>query len=79
MKVITKPCQINSPVKLWIQGRTQITADAKWGAVSRENKNYDVVTDPGQYYEFCTRASIMAIVTTVDSLQISLSNLPMQI
>lgn len=33
------------------QGRTQITADAKWGAVSRENKNYDVVTDPGQYYE----------------------------
>ena len=33
------------------QGRTQITADAKWGAVSRENKNYDVIKDPGQYYE----------------------------
>ncbi len=33
------------------QGRTLVTADAKWGAVSRENKNYDVITDPGQYYE----------------------------
>ena len=33
------------------QGHTQVTADAKWGAVSRENKNYDVITDPGQYYE----------------------------
>lgn len=33
------------------QGRIQVTADAKWGAVSRENKNYDVISDPGQYYE----------------------------
>ena len=32
------------------QGRTQVSVDAKWGAVSRENKNYDVITDPGQYY-----------------------------
>ena len=32
-------------------GRTQVTVDAKWGGVSRENSNYDVVTDPGQYYE----------------------------
>ena len=33
------------------QGKTQISVDAKWGVVSRENKNYNVVTDPGQYYE----------------------------
>ena len=61
------------------QGRTQITADAKWGAVSRENKNYDVVTILVSIMSCCTRASIMAIVTTVDSLQISHSSLPMQI
>lgn len=33
------------------QGRTQITADAKWGAVSREVANYDVIKNPGEYYE----------------------------
>ncbi len=32
-------------------GKTKVTIDAKWGANSREVKNYDVITDPGQYYE----------------------------
>lgn len=33
------------------QGKTKITVDAKWGAVSREVPNYDVMTSTGQYYE----------------------------
>lgn len=33
------------------QGKTKITVDAKWGAVTREVPNYDVLTSPGQYYE----------------------------
>lgn len=33
------------------QGKTTISLDAKWGSVSRASKTYDMVTDPGQYYE----------------------------
>lgn len=33
------------------QGKAQISVDAKWGAVSRATKNYDVIESPGQYYE----------------------------
>ena len=33
------------------QGSTSITVDAKWGSNSRGVPNYDVITDPGQYYE----------------------------
>ena len=29
----------------------EITVDAKWGANSRAIQDYDVITDPGQYYE----------------------------
>ena len=32
-------------------GTTKVTIDAKWGANSREVTNYDVITDPAQYYE----------------------------
>ena len=33
------------------QGSTSITVDAKWGSNSRGVPNYDLITDPGQYYE----------------------------
>ena len=33
------------------QGRTTISLDAKWGSVSRASKTYDMISDPGQYYE----------------------------
>ena len=32
-------------------GEAKITFDAKWGANTRALQNYDVITDPGQYYE----------------------------
>jgi len=32
-------------------GEAKITFDAKWGATSREIKNYDVIKDPAQYLE----------------------------
>ncbi len=38
------------------QGSTKVTIDAKWGANSREITNYDVITDPGQYYELSYQA-----------------------
>jgi len=31
--------------------KTVITVDAKWGANTRSVKEYDVITDPGEYYE----------------------------
>lgn len=33
------------------QGRTVGSVDAKWGVNSRASETYDVITDPGQYYE----------------------------
>ncbi len=33
------------------KGKTIITLDAKWGSVSRASQEYDMITDPGQYYE----------------------------
>ena len=32
-------------------GEAKVTLDAKWGANTRALQNYDVITDPGQYYE----------------------------
>ena len=32
-------------------GEAKVTFDAKWGANTRALQNYDVITDPGQYYE----------------------------
>lgn len=37
-------------------GQTKITVDAKWGAVTRENKNYDVMTSTAEYYETLYKA-----------------------
>lgn len=33
------------------KGKTTITLDAKWGSNSRASQEYDVVKEPGQYYE----------------------------
>ena len=33
------------------KGEAKVTLDAKWGANTRALQNYDVITDPGQYYE----------------------------
>ncbi len=33
------------------KGKTIVTLDAKWGWVSRASQEYDMITDPGQYYE----------------------------
>lgn len=33
------------------EGKAKFTLDAKWGAVSREVGNYDVIKDPAAYYE----------------------------
>ena len=38
------------------RGDAKVTFDAKWGAVSRATKNYDVVSEPGQYYEMLYEA-----------------------
>lgn len=41
------------------QGKTkdaQVTFDAKWGSNSRAIPNYDVITDPGEYYETMFKA-----------------------
>lgn len=32
-------------------GKTVITVDAKWGSNSRGSQTYDMISDPGQYYE----------------------------
>ena len=32
-------------------GQAKVTVDAKWGANSRATRDYDMITDPGQYYE----------------------------
>ena len=32
-------------------GEAKVTFDAKWGANTRALKNYDVISDPGMYYE----------------------------
>ena len=33
------------------RGNATINVDAKWGLNTKANKDYDVITDPGQYYE----------------------------
>lgn len=33
------------------KGRTIVTLDAKWGSNSRASQKYDVIDNPGQYYE----------------------------
>ncbi len=33
------------------KGNTVITVDAKWGSNSRASQTYDVISNPGQYYE----------------------------
>ena len=33
------------------KGKTTITLDAKWGSTSRASQTYDMISDPGQYYE----------------------------
>ncbi len=33
------------------KGKTVVTLDAKWGWTSRASQEYDMITDPGQYYE----------------------------
>ena len=33
------------------KGEATVTFDAKWGANTRALQHYDVITDPGQYYE----------------------------
>lgn len=38
------------------QGRTTVSLDAKWGSVSRASKTYDMITEPGQYYELQYKA-----------------------
>ena len=37
-------------------GKAKVTLDAKWGANSREIKNYDVIDSPAQYYELAYMA-----------------------
>ena len=47
------------------EGAAQITFDARWGGNSRALSNYDVITDPGEYFEtlyrsfYTTRSSII--------------------
>ncbi|MCD7713813.1 MAG: TonB-dependent receptor [Prevotella sp.] len=41
-------------------GDTKITVDTRWGANSREIKNYDVISDPGQYLELMYQAQYNA-------------------
>jgi TonB-linked SusC/RagA family outer membrane protein len=38
------------------KGRTVVTLDAKWGSTSRASETYDMITDPGQYYEMQYKA-----------------------
>ncbi len=33
------------------KGKTVVTLDAKWGSTSRASQTYDMISDPGQYYE----------------------------
>ena len=33
------------------KGKTIVTLDAKWGSTSRASQTYDMISDPGQYYE----------------------------
>ncbi len=33
------------------KGKTVVTLDAKWGSTSRASETYDMVSEPGQYYE----------------------------
>ena len=33
------------------KGKTVVTLDAKWGSTSRATQDYDMISDPGQYYE----------------------------
>ena len=37
-------------------GQAKVTVDAKWGSNSRATRDYDMVTDPGQYYEMYYKA-----------------------
>jgi TonB-linked SusC/RagA family outer membrane protein len=37
-------------------GKATVTLDAKWGANSRASRDYDRITDPGQYYEMYYKA-----------------------
>lgn len=41
-------------------GKTKVTLDAKWGANSRQVKNYDVIDNPAQYYELSYMAQYNA-------------------
>lgn len=34
-----------------VKGKTTVTVDAKWGASTRAARTYDVIENPGQYYE----------------------------
>lgn len=38
------------------EGAAQITFDARWGGNSRALSNYDVITDPGEYFETLYRS-----------------------
>ncbi len=38
------------------KGKTTITVDAKWGSNSRASQTYDVISNPGQYYELFYKA-----------------------
>ncbi len=38
------------------KGRTIVTLDAKWGGTSRASETYDMITNPGQYYEMQYKA-----------------------
>lgn len=38
------------------KGKTVITLDAKWGSNSRASQEYDVIKEPGQYYELYYKA-----------------------
>ncbi len=57
------------------QGRTTITLDAKWGSNSRASETYDVVSNPGQYYEMFYRALYNY---NVNSLGLSAANAHVQ-
>ncbi len=40
-------------------GEAQVTFDARWGGNSRAISNYDVITDPGEYFETLYRSLYM--------------------
>ena len=52
-------------------GKAKVTLDAKWGFNARAVDNYDIITDPAEYYEMYYEAYRNSLVSTMGMAQAS--------